>query len=172
MFPQQVTHPEAIDLYHLLGGHQALRQTAQLHLQALHFVLQSTLLLQDVVHLGVDLKRQAFNLLVVGLQRHSGLLQLLALLLDFAGEDRQLVEGVVEDVELLEDVVYLSLRPLHELPQALAQLEEAARQETHIVQGSEVGASLSRGPGLGDGRVHFAAEGREKGHRQDKHYWN
>ncbi|KAG7227272.1 hypothetical protein INR49_000276 [Caranx melampygus] len=52
---------------------------------------------------------------------------------------RQLVKRVVEDVKLLEDVIYLSLRPLHELPQALAQLEEAVGHKTHIIQSGKSG---------------------------------
>lgn len=144
---KHVTHPEANDLGRVLAGGQALRQAAQLLLHALQLVLQAALLQQDAVHPGVDLRRQTLDLLVVGLQRHRGLLQLLLLLLDLTGQQRQLVEGAVENVQLLKDVVDLRPGVVHKLPHALAQVEEAVGQAAHVIQGGEagLGAPGSRG---------------------------
>lgn len=163
---EQVTHPEANDLGHLFARRQALRQTAQLLLQAHQLAPQVALLLQHAVDFSVDLDGQVLDLLVVGLQHHRGLLQLLFLLSDFSGEHGQLVEGAVEDVQLLEDVVYLPLCLLHKLPQALSQLEEAACQATHIVQGSKAGMGFNLSPGLNGGLLLFAKHGMQTGSEQ------
>lgn len=148
---KHVTHLEADDLDRVLAAAQTLRQAAQLLLQALQLVLQAALLQQHAVHPGVDLHRQALNLLVVGLQCHRGLLQLLLLLLDLAGQQLQLVEGVVENVQLLEDVVDLRPGVVHKLPQAVAQVKEAIGQAAHVIHGGEagLGALGSRGRWIG-----------------------